>query len=78
MKTYLKSTPFHTFKDIRRVPKQLLEIIDISTFRVSLGSNELEATLKAVEFNSAIENAIKLFQRGLPKETIIEKLNDGS
>ena len=39
MKTYLKTTPYKTYKYIRRVTEALLEYTDISTFRVSLGAN---------------------------------------
>ena len=74
MKTYLEKTKYNTFKYVRRVPQELLEYTPGHRFRVSLGSNILEATQKAVEFNSAIEDAIKLFQLDLPQETIIGKL----
>lgn len=74
MKTYITQTKFNTFKYKRRVPKQLLEVTGTDTFRVSLGSNRLEAIQKAVEFNSAIEDALKLSQLGLPDETVLEKL----
>ena len=74
MKTYITQTKYNTYKYKRRVPKQLLKLTGTDTFRVSLGSNQLEATQRAVEFNSAIEDAVKLFQLGLPKETIIGKL----
>ena len=74
MKTYLSKTKHNTFKYIRRVPKPLQELTPIQQFRASLGSNILEATQKAIEFNSAIDDSIKLFQLGLPKETVIGKL----
>ena len=74
MKTYITQTKYNTYKYKRRVPKQLVEIAFTDTFRVSLGSNQLEATQKAIEFNSAIEDAVKLFQLGIPQETIIGKL----
>jgi len=74
MKTYLTKTKHNTYKYIRRVPQELLEYTPSNRFRVSLGSNELEAIQMAVEFNSAIENALQLFQLHLPSSTIIEKL----
>ena len=74
MKTYLTKTKYNTYRYIRRVPQELLVYTPSHRFRVSLGSNELEATQRAVEFNSAIEDALQLFQLQLPPNTIIEKL----
>ena len=74
MKTYITQTKYNTYKYKRRVPKQLLKLAGTDIFRVSLGSNELEAVQTAVEFNTAIEEAIKLIQLQLPSKTIIEKL----
>jgi len=74
MKTYLEKTNHNTFKYVRRVPQELLELTPSHRFRISLGSNELEATQRAIEFNTAIEDAIKLIELQLPSNTIIEKL----
>ncbi len=74
MKTYLIKTKFQTYKYVRRVPKPLLEYASTATFRVSLGSNVLEATQQALEFNNAIEEALQLISLNLADELILSKL----
>ncbi len=74
MKTYLIKTQFQTYKYVRRVPKPLLEYASTATFRVSLGSNVLEATQQALEFNNAIEEALQLISLNLADELILSKL----
>ena len=75
MKTYLQQTKFKTYKYIRRIPKELLNYTNKSTFRVSLGSNQLEATQTALEYNNAIDEALQLLQMGLDRATILSKLS---
>ncbi|MDA7817248.1 tyrosine-type recombinase/integrase [Sulfurimonas sp.] len=74
MKTHLTRTKYDTYKYIRRVPKQLLEYTTKASFRVSLGSNQLEATQQALEFNNAIDEALQLSKLGVDRATIIEKM----
>jgi len=74
MKTYLEKTKHNTFKYVRRVPKELLEFTPNRRFRVSLGSNILEATQQALEFNMSIDEAIQLSALGVDRDTILGKL----
>ena len=75
MKTYLKQTPFKTYKYVRRVPKQLFNYVNATSFRVSLGANLHEATQQALEFNNAIEEALQLISLNLSNELILSKLD---
>jgi len=76
MKTYLKPTKYKTYKYIRRVPKELIEYTTTSTFRSSLGSNQLEATQMALNYNNAVEEALQLHELHMPKAMIIGKLEE--
>ena len=57
MNIYLTQTKHNTYKYQRRVPKPLLQYINTSYFRVSLGSDTLEATASALQFNSTMSRA---------------------
>jgi len=74
MNYYLSLTKFNTYKYVRRVPKQLLDYIDIPTFRVSLGEDKQEAAIQAISFNSTIEKAISLSSLGVSIQIINEEL----
>jgi len=75
MKTYLATTNYGTYKYVRRVPKLLLEYTSTASFRVSLGSNILEATQTALSYNNAVDEAIQLISLGISSDVIISKLN---
>ena len=62
MKNYLTKTKYDTYKYQRRVPQQLTKHLSIDSFRISLGSDITEANLKAAEFNTLVNEAIKLLE----------------
>lgn len=75
MKTYLQHTSYNTYKYVRRVPKELLKYISITSFRVSLGSNQLEATQIALSFNNSVKEALQLAELTVSSEMILSKLD---
>lgn len=77
MKLYTTLTKYNTYQYKRRVPKQLIEYANTSTFKTSLGSNKHEATTKAIEYNKSIDEALQLISLGISaSESIVVKLKD--
>ena len=74
MKTYLTQTKFNTYKYQRRVPKQLIEYIDTSYFRISLGTDKVKATSSALQFNNTIDETLQLIGLGISDAIILDKL----
>jgi len=75
MNTYLTQTKHNTYRYYRRVPKPLLQYINTSYFRVSLGSDITEATASALQFNQIIDETIQLISLGISETIVIDKLN---
>ena len=75
MQTYLTQTKFNTHKYQRRVPQQLLELVNTTYFRVSLGADTATATATAIQFNTIIDEALQLVNLNLPKDIIRMKLD---
>ena len=74
MKTYLIHTKFNTYRYQRRVPKALAKYIDKTFFKISLGTDLSKATIAAIQFNKAIEDAISLISLVDIPELIFQKL----
>jgi integrase len=75
MQTYLTHTKFNTYKYQRRVPKQLLQYINNSYFRISLGADVTEATATALTYNSMINEALQLVDLNITDKIIVAKLD---
>lgn len=74
MKTYLEKTKHNTYRYVRRVPKQLLELTPTGRFRASLGSDLSEAIQTAINYNKAVDEAIQLLILGIEQELVLAKL----
>jgi site-specific recombinase XerD len=75
-KTYLVHTKFNTYKFNRRVPKMLLKYSNgIKSFRVSLGADKEAAIVSAIQFNSVIDEALKLVSLRVSDEIVEQKLS---
>ncbi|MEA3522130.1 MAG: hypothetical protein U9R50_04080 [Campylobacterota bacterium] len=74
-KLYLTQTKYKTYQYKRRVPKVLLDFINTVTIRQTVGSNQDEAIVKAVSFNSALQDALQLIEMGVTETIIYDKLS---
>ena len=72
--TYLTQTKHNTYRYYRRVPSLLLQYIDTSYFRISLGTDTTIATASALQFNNTIKASLQLIELGVSTEIILDKL----
>ena len=71
MNTHITETKYGTLQYQRRVPKPLIDYVSTKRFRVSLGTDDVQATQMALQYNKQIDNALKLLSLGLPSSLVL-------